>query len=81
MRLVFRVLVVAAIFATALYWVMPYIDYMWYSNDQLVLLGQAGLGASIVHSDLFYGIQILTPVEMLLSNIIALADGAIIANM
>lgn len=120
MRSIFRVLVTVTIFATALFWAMPFIDFMWYSNEQLILLDQNGLGSSITASytlywfqlglwvlvsvglflfvklartafvalylvnsfaALFYGIQVLTPIEVFLSNFIGLADGAIIALM
>ena len=107
-------------FATALYWAMPFIDFMWYPDEQLALLDQGGLGASLPTSEafywfqlslwllisvgllffiniartafvvlyvlatisgLFYGIQVLTPVELLLANLISMGDGAIIAIM
>jgi len=56
---IFRVLVLVTMVTTTLYWVMPYIDYMWYPRDQLVLLDQGGMGASFPSSEIFYWLQLV----------------------
>ena len=58
MHLIFRVLVSLAMIATALFWSMPYIDYMWYPTDQLSLLDQNGLGASLHTGIIFYWFEL-----------------------
>ena len=55
---------------TMLFWSMPLIDYMWYSNDQLALLDQGGLGATLVPGEILYwselGMWLLVSVGLLI---------------
>jgi len=54
MESVFRYLVVIAAVLSTIFWAMPYFDYMWFSNEQLYLLDQNGLGATIPGSEVTY---------------------------
>jgi hypothetical protein len=54
MESIFRYLVVATAALTVLFWAMPYFDYMWFSDEQLNLLDQNGLGAVILGNDFIY---------------------------
>jgi len=37
---------------------MPFVDYMWFTNEQLYLLDQDGLGAKIEFPESFYWVQL-----------------------
>lgn len=54
MEIIFRYLVVISASLTVLFWGMPYFDYMWFSDEQLNLLDQNGLGAVIPGGDFTY---------------------------
>ena len=54
MESIFRYLVVISAALTILFWGMPYIDYMWFSIEQIHLLDQSGLGTVIPVSDVLY---------------------------
>ena len=59
MESIFRYLVVITASLSVLFWGMPYFDYMWFSNEQLNLLDQNGLGAVIRGSDFTYWATLL----------------------
>lgn len=54
MESIFRFLVVLAALLSILFWGMPYIDYMWLSNEQLYLLDKNGLGGEISGNEITY---------------------------
>ncbi|WP_062817712.1 hypothetical protein [Alcanivorax sp. NBRC 102024] len=54
MESIFRFLVVLAALLSILFWGMPYIDYMWLSNEQLYLLDKNGLGGEISGNEIAY---------------------------
>ena len=50
----FRLFVVIDLLCTVLLWVMPYFDYMWYSDRAISLLDSSGLGAVVSTGPVFY---------------------------
>ena len=117
---VFRAIVLFAAVITIIFWSVPYFDYVWLSEEQMVLLDQGGLGAYLDGGDLIYwgtlavwlvisaglfffvqlakpafiafyvlsfittplfGIHVLTSYEMLMSNLLGLTDGIIVAML
>ena len=117
---IFRSIVLFAAVITIVFWSVPYFDYVWLSEEQMVLLDQGGLGAYVEGSDLInwgalaiwlvisvglfffmplakpafiafyalsfittplYGIHVLTSYEMLMSNLLGLTDGIIVAML
>jgi hypothetical protein len=120
MESIFRNLILFTIILTIAGWVMPYIDYLWLSSNQIRLLNQGGFDAIIPGNDfiywftlviwiavslglyfyikiakpvffiawaasivlmLFYGTQVITPVENLIFSLLTLTDGAIMAML
>ena len=118
MELKFRVIVIFTAFISILLWEMPYIDYEFFSDNELSLLNQSGFGSSIPFSNFlywgslavwlliyvgiylysnvakfgfivmcvvsaiataFYGIQVYSPYESVIGNLLGLANGAILA--
>ncbi len=54
MEKLFRLLVVSSIVILVVMWTIPYIDYMWLSEDELKLLDANGYGAYIPNGPLVY---------------------------
>lgn len=54
MESIFRKLILLTILLTVAGWVMPYIDYLWLSQNQITLLNQSGFDAIIPGNDIIY---------------------------
>ena len=54
MTQLFRSIVIISTALTIVFYGLPYIDYMWYSNEQLYLLDQDGLDATFTSNDYIY---------------------------
>lgn len=59
MESIFRNLVLITIPLTVAGWVMPYIDYLWLSQNQMDLLNQSGFDAVIPANDFIYWFTLL----------------------
>ncbi len=50
---IFRLLVVIQALLTAVYWLLPYVDYHWLSIEELLVLEDSGTGAALIIGDFF----------------------------
>ncbi|WP_445358550.1 hypothetical protein [Microbulbifer sp. ANSA005] len=55
----FRILVVAGALLAIVFWSMPFIDYMWLSNDELQILDLGGFGSKLPQSEAYYWFTLL----------------------
>ncbi len=54
MESIFRILVVGGALLAVIFWSMPFIDYMWYSNEELQILDLGGFGSKLPESQIYY---------------------------
>lgn len=117
MELIFKFSLLANIVLSIFFWCLSYIDSLWLSEEEIVLLNQAGAGGLLPYSEFWYwgslliwlslsvgmylfsnvarvgfvimylvsfvlilfnGIQVLTPIEFAVSNVIGFLDGLIL---
>jgi hypothetical protein len=54
MESIYRILVVGGALLAIVFWSMPFIDYMWYSNEELQILYLGGFGSKLPASQIYY---------------------------
>ncbi len=54
MESIYRILVVGGALLAIVFWSMPFIDYMWYSNEELQILDLGGFGSKLPASQIYY---------------------------
>ena len=54
MESTFRFALITNILLSILFWCLPYIDYLWLTAEEMILLDQGGLGSVLPHSELWY---------------------------
>lgn len=54
MESIFRILVVGGAMLSIVFWSIPYIDYMWLTNEEMQILDLGGFGSKLPNSQIYY---------------------------